>query len=254
MPGETRFDSLLDAMARTPPPEPQAFLMDLRTEYGLDHVLYADIGRAGDAFRPARLLHDPNPALERLVRSHRIWRLSPLFAAVERLYGPTEIDPRRIDPGDQTFATALAGCGLDRLMLVFPLVPSRPGLAFFACNSSASAGWNRPVRALLRDIAALAGIFHARQQATAIATRAAAGHDASAPRLTPREREILQWVADGKTYWEIARIVGISERTVRHFMANCRDKLDAVSNKQAVAKAVAAALIDVRHTPPRHQD
>ncbi|SIQ96522.1 LuxR family transcriptional regulator, quorum-sensing system regulator SinR [Rhizobium sp. RU33A] len=61
--------------------------------------------------------------------------------------------------------------------------------------------------------------------------------------LTRRERETLAWIAAGKSYWETAVILGISERTIRHFMANARQKLDVVNNAQAVAEAVWRGLI-----------
>ncbi|WP_279596604.1 helix-turn-helix transcriptional regulator, partial [Methylobacterium sp. J-001] len=32
--------------------------------------------------------------------------------------------------------------------------------------------------------------------------------------LSPRERETLQWTAEGKTDWEIGEIMGISEQRV----------------------------------------
>ncbi len=61
--------------------------------------------------------------------------------------------------------------------------------------------------------------------------------------LTRRETETLAWIAAGKSYWEAAIILGITERTVRYFMANARDKLEVVNNAQAVAEAVWQGII-----------
>ncbi len=63
-------------------------------------------------------------------------------------------------------------------------------------------------------------------------------------RLTRRERETLLWVSSGKTSWEIAQILGISENTVIFHINNAKRKLDANSRAQAAAKALAAGLID----------
>jgi DNA-binding CsgD family transcriptional regulator len=63
-------------------------------------------------------------------------------------------------------------------------------------------------------------------------------------RLTVRERESLLWVSGGKTSWEIARILGISENTVIFHINNAKRKLDANSRTQAAAKALAAGLIE----------
>ena len=59
-------------------------------------------------------------------------------------------------------------------------------------------------------------------------------------RLTDRERDILGWVAEGKSDWEIAMILGLAESTVRFHVDNARKKLGAVNRAQAVARLAAA--------------
>jgi LuxR family transcriptional regulator, quorum-sensing system regulator BjaR1 len=61
--------------------------------------------------------------------------------------------------------------------------------------------------------------------------------------LTAREREILRWVAGGKTSWEISVILKISERTVKFHLVEASRKLNAVNRTSAVAKALAWGLI-----------
>ncbi len=62
-------------------------------------------------------------------------------------------------------------------------------------------------------------------------------------RLTPRERECLQWVALGKTDWEIAAIISLAERTVHNHIESAKTKLAASSRVQAVVKAFLSNLI-----------
>jgi len=62
-------------------------------------------------------------------------------------------------------------------------------------------------------------------------------------RLTDRERDSLAWVAEGKSDWEIAVILGLSESTVRFHVDNARRKLGAVNRTQAVARLAAARLL-----------
>lgn len=64
-----------------------------------------------------------------------------------------------------------------------------------------------------------------------------------APRLTPREREVLLWTAKGKTGWEIAQILNLAERTVVYHIENARTKLGASSRAQAVVAAMTLGLI-----------
>lgn len=66
--------------------------------------------------------------------------------------------------------------------------------------------------------------------------------EASTP-LTAREREVLRWTAEGKTSYEIGKILSISERTVNFHVNNVLLKLAATNKVQAVVKAVATGLI-----------
>ena len=59
-------------------------------------------------------------------------------------------------------------------------------------------------------------------------------------RLTARERDVLTWVADGKSDWEISVILGLSQTTVRFHVDNARRKLGAVNRAQAVALLLAS--------------
>jgi DNA-binding CsgD family transcriptional regulator len=61
--------------------------------------------------------------------------------------------------------------------------------------------------------------------------------------LTPRERECLNWVAAGKTDWEIAQILSISEQTAHGYVQNALIKLGARTRAQAVALALLSAQI-----------
>ncbi len=62
--------------------------------------------------------------------------------------------------------------------------------------------------------------------------------------LTPREREILVWVKDGKSTGEIASILTISQDTVKFHMKNVFQKLSATSRSQAIAIAIENKLIE----------
>jgi LuxR family quorum sensing-dependent transcriptional regulator len=62
-------------------------------------------------------------------------------------------------------------------------------------------------------------------------------------RLTQRERECLEWVAAGKTDWEISQILSISEQTAHGYVQNALTKMGARTRAQAVALALASAQI-----------
>jgi len=56
--------------------------------------------------------------------------------------------------------------------------------------------------------------------------------------LSVREREVLQWLIEGKTNWETSRILGISERTVKFHVKNILEKLQSSTRGQAIAHAL----------------
>ena len=61
--------------------------------------------------------------------------------------------------------------------------------------------------------------------------------------LTDREKEILSWLTEGKSSWDIGQILSISERTVKFHVNNICSKLNAVNRTHAVAKAILNKII-----------
>jgi DNA-binding CsgD family transcriptional regulator len=64
-------------------------------------------------------------------------------------------------------------------------------------------------------------------------------------KLSPREREVLQWVKDGKTTAQISSKLSISERTVKFHVRNTLRKVRASTRAQAVAISLEKGLIDI---------
>lgn len=63
--------------------------------------------------------------------------------------------------------------------------------------------------------------------------------------LTERERACLLWAARGKTGWEIAVILQITERTVKKHLGTAMRKLGAASRTEAAAKAISLGLVQL---------
>lgn len=57
-------------------------------------------------------------------------------------------------------------------------------------------------------------------------------------RLTPRERDVLSWIAMGKTAGEIAIILSISEHTVGEHLKHVRRKLGTSNNAHSIVRAL----------------
>ncbi|SLN45856.1 Transcriptional activator protein LasR [Roseovarius albus] len=63
------------------------------------------------------------------------------------------------------------------------------------------------------------------------------------PHLSSREKEILQWVAAGKSQQDIGDILSISLRTVEVHLRSTREKLFALTTAQAVGRGISLGLI-----------
>ena len=61
--------------------------------------------------------------------------------------------------------------------------------------------------------------------------------------LTERERDVLHWMVEGKTNWEIAQISGRSEHTIKHQVERVLMKLESTNRAQAVAKALGLGIV-----------
>jgi LuxR family quorum-sensing system transcriptional regulator SolR len=68
-------------------------------------------------------------------------------------------------------------------------------------------------------------------------------HEIAEINLTGKERDVIGWVVEGKTSWEIGRILSTSERTVKFHLKNVYTKLNVSNRAQAVAVANRLRLI-----------
>ncbi len=108
-------------------------------------------------------------------------------------------------------------------------------------KGAVSFGGNRidstlPVRLALT---ALAGAAHA------AATRLALSRQEEKPvMLSPREREVMRWIAAGKRQVDAASLLGLSERTVENHLRRIRHRLGASTTAEAIRIAVSSGEID----------
>lgn len=67
--------------------------------------------------------------------------------------------------------------------------------------------------------------------------------ESEAPKLTPRESEILQYVAKGFSFTEVAKLLSVSPHTVTHHIKNIYKKLAVCSRAEAVYEAMQLGLV-----------
>jgi len=114
-----------------------------------------------------------------------------------------------------------------------PAGPGKHGAISLACEHDCD------FREIMGDAYAVTSAMHMAvlHQRSAIASNAFG--------LTPRELELLRWLKEGKSYWEISSILSIAEGTVRAHVHNCYRKLGVHDGTLAVTKALSLGLIDL---------
>jgi DNA-binding NarL/FixJ family response regulator len=115
---------------------------------------------------------------------------------------------------------------------VLILTPTRdfPVHAFLSMGAVGFVSKQEDARTLVHAIRCAA------QSALGPAARAADGTPASAPTLSKREEQVLQYIACGYTHGQVARRLGISPHTVDTYVKRIRAKLD-VGNKAELTRA-----------------
>jgi LuxR family transcriptional regulator, activator of conjugal transfer of Ti plasmids len=124
--------------------------------------------------------------------------------------------------------------------LTVPIHDGRGGIAAITFASDGKLSELQETIDAQRHYLHLAAIYfhvHARQKLEATI-------EFDCPHLSPREIACLQWVARGKSTWDIGEILSISRRTVVFHLENAKRKLNSVSLPQAVAIALQNRLIE----------
>jgi DNA-binding NarL/FixJ family response regulator len=76
------------------------------------------------------------------------------------------------------------------------------------------------------------------------ATRRAAGSHSSSARLTPRQAEVLQLIAEGKSNKEIGATLGVTTKTAETHRAQIMTRLDLHSRTELVRYAIRNRIIE----------
>lgn len=64
-----------------------------------------------------------------------------------------------------------------------------------------------------------------------------------ATRLSVREAEVLFWIGEGKSDWEIGAILGVTSKTVGFHATNLRRKLGACNRVKMIRCAIGLGLM-----------
>lgn len=209
----------------------------LRDLFGVKHLSYvaARYGRAPHKDPYVLSTYPPMWLVRYLFK--RYWRIDPVVKAGFARATPFDWCEIERDPAADAFFEDAAQYGVGRNGFLIPLQNQNGQRGILSFSSDASdAQWSQLVAGVLGDMTEIAHVVHR------AALREVFGDEALPPRLSPREAETLQWVAEGKEVPDIALITGLSEHTVRTYLKSARLKLDCGTKAQAAVKAERLAL------------
>jgi DNA-binding NarL/FixJ family response regulator len=166
--------------------------------------------------------------------------------ALDRLKPDVLVTDVRLPDGDGIGLTTQVRSANPTMGIVVLTMYAGDDQVFAALDAGASGfvGKDAPaeeVVAAARHAAANPRAFTARDLAGAMQRRMSAP---AGPKLSPREREVLDLLVDGLAIAQIARRLYISESTAKTHVANIYEKLGAGNRAQAVMAAVRLGLVD----------
>ena len=214
----------------------QAILDRICAEYELDYAAYAGFNTIDNSIHGVvnypnawkehyveQGFHDHDPTLVMAARSVGVvdWSRLNKVAGFQKVFG----DASEFGIGSSGLTIPVRGPFGDRGM-------------FSVVRNCSDAEWQSLRKKILSGLQMQAANFHDRLMRD--------GRTMSVmrqPSLSQREREILQWVAAGKSQTDIGVILSISTRTVEVHLRSAREKLGALTTPQAVARAIGMEII-----------
>ena len=147
---------------------------------------------------------------------------------------------RRADESVESIHAIAERFGVGRHGVSIPIREPGVGDAMFSINFDCEdRHWNEVRSSLVNEVHLFAHYFHLRMKNVIAAQSVTSEFD-----LSPREREVLQWAAEGKTSWETAQLLRVSESAVNLYTSNAMQKLRAKTKTQAVAIAVRNGVVN----------
>ncbi len=220
--------------------EGHAILSEHAMMFGLNHVAYLGLNIPTERRTRPLVAVTYSPQWQRHYVQQDYVTLDPVVQA--GIAGSLPVDWQELDrssPGVKRLFGEAQEFDVGNQGISFPIRGRHGEFALFSINAAMNDNeWAREKQVLIKEFMLIAHYFHA----WALKAERLEITDFNA-RLTDRERECLRWSAAGKTIWEAAAILGVSERTVRFHLENARCKLNALSTTHAVSKAIAYGAI-----------
>lgn len=214
-------------------------LDSVRKIYGLKHVAYMGVNLPANTHREYFVHNTYSHDWSRHYETRNYVSLDPVVRlGLNNLMPIDWSEVRDLSVEQLQFLGEAREFGIGNNGLSFPVRGAQGELAVFSMSVDCTkSDWRLRKSSQMREYRIIAEYFHQR-----VLSHLGVSIDLSHA-LSDREKECLRWCGAGKTYWEISRILSVSESTVRFHMQNAIHKLDCLNQVQAVLKATKAGLI-----------
>lgn len=150
-------------------------------------------------------------------------------------------EDRPLEPGARRLMKDAADFGISTGLTIPVRGPRDFALFSVVPDNPRSPDAKRLIDVTRSELALIAMVTH--ERANALLRKLPLTGD-EAVRLSPREREVMQWVAAGKTSWEIGQILSLSEYTIRTYVSTALSKLSCSDRTHGAVRAVLLGLIE----------
>lgn len=228
----------IDSILANEPNDLQIFelLEEIKKRYGLDNVAYAGSNPASGRVYGIMTYDE---GWQRHYNEQGYYHIDPTLVEARRSIAP--VDWERIERSEsfKTVFNDARDFGISDQGLTIPVRGPLGDVGALSVNSALPArDWQVLKTQALVELQALAVHIHDRVMREDDLMRAM-----TAPNLSRREIEILQWIAAGKSQQDIGDILAISHRTVEVHLRSARTKLNALTTAQAIGRALSRGLI-----------
>ena len=218
----------------------ETFLHAVKKIYGVQNIAYLCNQLPKPTHQGYYVHHSYGDAWAKHYEAEQLIFVDPVVRAGLNSILPTDWSclPDLTSP-QRRFLNEAQEFGIGRQGLTVSVRGLKRETALFSINTDLrGSDWARYKLEYMRDIQIIATFFHQR-----VAYSPNQLLEEMVGQLTPRELECLKWCAAGKTFADIGEILEITERTVHFHLTLCRHKLNALTNPQAVGRAIQIGLI-----------
>ena len=217
-------------------------LHSIKQYFEAGNISYLGLNLPNPTHEGLYVQHTYGPEWEKCYFDNKFFNIDPIFR-----HGLTSITPidwaqhKTSNQKEKDFWTQAQNHGVGKQGLTFTSRGQLGETGIFSINTNhCTDSWTTYKNNHLSNMQMVATYFHDK-----IVNLQEKQDQQKPDALSARELECLKWCCAGKSYWETSVILGISERTVNFHMTTVRQKLNAMTNAQAVANSIRQGIISL---------